>query len=224
VKLSHAADPARTAPYLAEAMVAFPGAVVRAHSAAPTMAAALDVLDARLRRRIDRYVALRRSQQRNGKATHEPGDGQWRHGDVRTQRPERRSIPVYERGLVRHKTFAVGAMTPDEAMDALDLLDHDFLLFVNLNTDADALVWLGPDGPELMDASGSPDAIGERTVTPMRRANEAVRHCSRTQALRELDLDLEPYVFFVDPSTDRASVAYVRFDGHYGIIEPASAS
>jgi hypothetical protein len=35
-----------------------------------------------------------------------------------------------------------------------------------------------------------------------------------------LDLLGQPFVFFVDPETGRASLLYHRYDGHYGLVGP----
>ena len=47
------------------------------------------------------------------------------------------TCPVEHRELVRRKTFAVGEMTPDEAVFDLELLDHDFYLFKSRETGED---------------------------------------------------------------------------------------
>jgi ribosome-associated translation inhibitor RaiA len=222
VKLEHAPNPARERPYEAEAVLSLGRATLRAHVAAETARAAIDLLGDRLRRRIARYTATRTSQRRTGPRTHEDGDSSWHHGDLPTQRPAYFARPVEERELVRHKTFGVGEMTPDEAADVLDLLGHDFLLFTNLTTGADAVLFFnGGAQLELIDATARNDAAGDDTVTPIRLSREAVRQCTREEALEELDLDLEPFVFFLDPDVGRGQVVYHRYDGHYGLITPA---
>ena len=42
--------------------------------------------------------------------------------------------------------------------------------------------------------------------------------------LQEVDLDIVPFVFFVDDQSGRGRVVYRRYDGHYGhygLITPA---
>ena len=41
------------------------------------------------------------------------------------------------------------------------------------------------------------------------------------EALERLDAGGEPFVFFCDTDTGRGAVAYLRYDGHYGLIRPA---
>lgn len=222
-KLAHEPDPSRERPHEAEAVLTLSGTTLRAHVAAESMTAAIHLLDDRLRQRLDRYTSLRSERRRNGPQPHQDGDGTWHHGDLPTERPEWFSRPADERELVRHKTFAVDQMTPDEAADLLELLGHDFLLFTNAGTTTDAVIWRNDDGDlELADASGRPDAIDENTVTPIQPSKNAVRRCTTAEAIEELDLDLEPFVFFLDPAVGRGQIAYHRYDGHYGLITPAA--
>ena len=41
------------------------------------------------------------------------------------------------------------------------------------------------------------------------------------EAIEHLDLVADPFVFFVHAETGRGNVVYLRYDGHYGLIEPA---
>lgn len=224
VKLTQQPDPARPRPAEAEAVIDLNGAPVRAHVAAEVMNAAIDLLEDRLRRRINQRAEVRDDlhRHRTGAGATDGGRSSWRHGEVPAERPEHFQRPVEERELIRRKTFAVGEMTPDEAVDLLDLLGHDFLLFANLHTGADAVVAYAPSGDyELTDTSGHDDVLGDDTVAPIRRSHRGVPRMTIPEAEEELDLDLEPFVFFVDPDTSRGNVAYRRYDGHYGLISPA---
>jgi len=227
VKLTHEPHPAQKLPFVAEAALTLSGTTLRAHVAADSMGAAIDLLEDRLRRRIDRYTSMRSDHHKHGITTQAEVERAGRD-ENRAHRPERRSRPVDERELVRHKTFAVGELSPDEAADMLHLLSHDFLLFANVASGADAVLWnadadadVDADGLELLDASGEDTAAGRDTVTAMKLNPAAVRRCTTAEAIEELDLDLEPFVFFVDPDGGRGQVAYHRYDGHYGLISPA---
>ena len=221
VRLIQESDPARQRPAIAEVLLDVNGQPVRAHVAADEMQVAIDLLADRLRRRLDRYANVRddrraRLRERRGTDQHE-----WRHGDRPSQRPEHFDRPVDDRQIVRRKSYAVGEMTPDEAADALELLGHDFFLFTNLRSGVDAVVYYTEeDGLELIDASGRPEAIGPDTVTPMRLAGLAAPRCTTEEATQELDLDILPFVFFVDAATGRGRVVYHRYDGNYGLITP----
>jgi len=54
--------------------------------------------------------------------------------------------PTEEREIVRRKVFVFGAMSVAEAADVLQDLDHDFLLFRDAGTNADAAVYWREDG------------------------------------------------------------------------------
>jgi len=221
IKLHHEPDPARERPYLAEATLTLASGTLRAQVATAAAATAVDLLGDRLSRRISRHNTRLMDRHHQVETPRPPDDHEWRHGDRPAQRPEHFDRPVDDREVVRRKTFAVGAMTPDEAADVLDLLGHDFLLFTNLNTGADAVLSYDGDTLDLIDASGRPDAVGDATIAPVRIGPNAVRHCSGDEAAQELDLDLEPFVFFLDPDVGRGQVLYRRYDGNYGEITPA---
>ena len=55
-----------------------------------------------------------------------------------------------------------------------------------------------------------------RSTWPPSRRSETV-----DEALERLDAGGEPFVFFCAADTGRGAVAYLRYDGHYGLIRPA---
>lgn len=222
VKLDLEANPAVERPARAEAVLDVNGDPVRAHVAAHDLPEAIDLLEDRLARRLDRH---RRRGVDRARRLHHQEDHEWRHGDPPTHRPAWFDRPRDERRLVRRKSFSVGEMTCDEAADALDLLGHDFLLFTNLATGADAVLFYADDASpggalELIDASGRQDAVGDATVAPVRLARHGVPAVPSDEAIEQLEMDVMPFVFHVDPSTGRGSVVYRRYDGHYGCITP----
>jgi ribosome-associated translation inhibitor RaiA len=222
VKLTQEPDPARERPSVAEAVLDLNGQPVRAHIASHEMHAAVDLLTDRLRRRLDRHAHIRDDRRARVRLHNEQDDHEWRHGDLPSQRPEYFDSPVDDRRLVRRKSYATGEMTPDEAADALDLLGHDFFLFTNLHTGADAVVSYTDDrGLELIDASGRDDAVGADTVAPISLARLAAPRTTIGEATEQLELGLVPFVFFVDDETGRGRVLYHRYDGDYGLITPA---
>lgn len=219
VKLTLEPNPARERPAKAEGVFDVDGVPVRAHVAAHDLAAAIDLLEDRLGRRLERqrHLAVDRARRHRVLDDHE-----WRHGDPPTHRPEYFDRSSDDRRLVRRKTFTVGEMTCDEAADTLDLLGHDFLLFTNLETGADAVIsYAGDQGLELIDVSEREDAVGGDTVAPVRLSRLRAPTCPVAEAVERLDLDVEPFVFFVEPESGRGNVVYRRYDGHYGLITPA---
>jgi ribosome-associated translation inhibitor RaiA len=217
VKLSRAPDPALDRPALAQATLDVNGRLVRAQVAARQFDEAVDLLEARLRDRLEHLHSHLRARRRRG-ATGEPGE--WRHGDLARRRPAWFPRPVEERAVVRHKQLALTPRTVAEAALDLDLLDYDFFLFVEAQTGQDALLWREPEGALGLAVAGGqrPDASG--CTVPLRPAPPPPR-LRLDEATGRLDLTGEPFVFFVDATTGRGGVAYRRYDGHVGLITPA---
>ena len=148
------------------------------------------------------------------------GPGEWRHGSVPSERPEHFVRPVEDREIVRHKSFTVGQQTIDEAVFDLETLDHDFFLFRDERTGADAVVWRLDGHYALIESDGSgpaPDTVAEVEVRPI-----PVPTISVEAAEELLDGEDVPFVFFINADTGRGNVVYWRYDGHYGLIEPAA--
>jgi ribosome-associated translation inhibitor RaiA len=218
LRLHHEPDPGRERPAIAEASLDINGRAVRAHVAAPTMREAIDLLEARLRRRIDRLAERDQALRLRHR---DAGSGEWHHGDAQARRPEFFDRPVEERDVVRRKAFTLEAETPDEAVLDLELLDHDFLLFHNAATDQDSLIHrIGDRGYSLIQSNGNINGL-EGCVAPIRPSAFVPARIRLDDATRLLDLGDEPFVFFIDSRTRRGNVVYRRYDGHYGLIVPA---
>jgi ribosome-associated translation inhibitor RaiA len=212
-------DPAREQGAMAKAELDLGGQVVRARATAATMHEAADLLDARLRTRVERAVHLQQSRHRRHRD--KSGEGSWRHGDMPHEQPHLFARPVDEREVVRRKSFAVGAQTPAEAAQDLQALDHDFFLFRNGATGEDNLLHRTEDGLALIEPTGaasSVDDVDGIEASPLRPARTTT-----DDALQLLDEAADPFVFFLDASTGRGSVVYRRLDGHYGLIEPSAS-
>jgi ribosome-associated translation inhibitor RaiA len=218
LRLHHEPDPARARPAIAEATLDVNGRPIRAHVAAPTMREAIDLLEARLRRRLERLAEQDQSLQLRHR---DAGPGEWHHGDVRTHRPEYFPRSAEEREVVRRKAFALEAESPDEAALDLELLDHDFLLFRNADTDEDNVIHrLGNGSYALIQPTQHPDTL-ERCIAPIGPSPLAPSRMDLDEARRLLDLGDEPFAFYIDKRTRRGNVVYRRYDGHYGLIGPA---
>lgn len=120
-----------------------------------------------------------------------------------TVRPVRTAIPPEEREVVAHKSFAIDRATLDEAAFDMEVLDYDFFLFTDADDGRDKVVHRDADG-----------VVHLATEPPKESVDEA---------LERLDAGGEPFVFFFDVDRRRGSVAYLRYDGHYGLIRPADA-
>lgn len=218
IRLTAEPNPARDRPAIAEATLDVNGSPVRAQVAGGDMDEAVDLLEERLRRRIARHEQRLHHEGRARHWTGQADRSEWRHGDLPTQRPEWYDRPPEERELVRQKTFALEAMTVDEAAFDLDMLDHDFYLFTEITTGADSLLSYDRDhGLELRQPEGTRGDPLDGTAASVRQELPAPT-LSTAEALERLDAGGEKFVFFVDSDSRRGTVAYHRYDGHYGLI------
>jgi ribosome-associated translation inhibitor RaiA len=219
VMLTAHADAARERPASAKAALDVNGRLVRAHVAAGTMLEAVDLLAGRLRDRLERYA---HHEEAKHLRLRNRDEHEWHHGDREASRPPYFPRPPDEREVVRTKTFAVDEMTPDEAVVDLELLDHDFYLFKNLETGEDNVVARSSaSGYELFEPS-STCSLAE-TAAAIEHSTTRPPTMTTGDAVEELELAGVRYVFFVDPDDGRGRVLYHRYDGHYGLIVPATS-
>ncbi|GAB3450698.1 hypothetical protein GCM10027517_38660 [Phycicoccus ginsengisoli] len=147
VRLSRHGDPAVPRPVVAQANLDIDGRLVRAQVEATSAHEAVDLLDARLRRLVQR--AARHWEARRG---HEPSSAlhEWQHETQPTHRHSWYPRPEFEREVVRHKAYDIVRRTVDEAVQDLELLDYDFHLFEDARTGIDCVVYrAGPTGLRL---------------------------------------------------------------------------
>jgi ribosomal subunit interface protein len=200
----------------AEGDVLLDGKMIRANVADYSMETAIDQLASRLERQLRTFVDRRVTERDRGSS----GPGAWRHGDAPTSRPTWHPRPPEERELVRQKSIAVGAMGAVEAAAEMEMLDHDFYLYREVDPEVDAVVYhrddgrLGVIGPVGVGWSG-PDADG--IVREESRGPEPRKIDDVIAEMNELN---HRFLYFVDEASKRARVIYLRYDGHYGLIEP----
>jgi hypothetical protein len=180
------------------------------------MEAAVDDVAERLQRQLRRYV------DRLVTFEHQPATpptGEWSHHAWSPPRPPVFVRPVEERQLIRRKSFAFDPMSVEQAVDALKDLDHDFFLFHDAAADADAIVYwrddqsLGVIEPPSAKPAGCGGVIYERS-----RFSAPI---DLGTAIAEMDALGHRFLFFENAATGRGNVIYRRYDGHYGLIEPA---
>jgi putative sigma-54 modulation protein len=110
-------NPSIAASHVAEATIWTKGPVIRAREASEDMRASIDQLIEKLERQATRYREKRRrsSARANGRSRTKP--------EVRAG------------SIVKTKQFPVGPLSPEEAVDQLELIGHDFFLFRNAESD-----------------------------------------------------------------------------------------
>lgn len=217
VRLELSRDPSLERPATAKAVVDVDGHPVRTKLQAREVTEAVDLLEVRLRGRLEQLAEHRQALRRRGPTSPE---GQWRRGDAPTARPPYLPVPAEEREIVRRKTFAPATSTIDEAIFDMESLDHDFFLFTDATSGHDAVVTRREDGTyglQLRDG-GEPS---EPTAVALEVQPDPAPRAGVDEAREQLDLSGAPWLFFVDPAHDRGQVLYRRYDGHYGLITPA---
>ncbi|MGN6301778.1 MAG: ribosome hibernation promotion factor [Angustibacter sp.] len=195
VVLEISADPARVRPSMAEATLDVDGTPVRAHVAADRLHEAVDLLEARLRRQL---VQLQDRTRTRHRWTRVVDEHEWRHGAEPAHRGSFFPRPVEEREVVRHKAFALGRQTLDEAAFDMELLGHEFYLYV--------------------DAASGDETVVRRAAPGRYVRSEPPAVLSEAQAKERLDVGGEPFVLFREAAGRPAQVLYRRYDGHYGLI------
>jgi ribosome-associated translation inhibitor RaiA len=219
IKLTRLPDPALARPALAQVNVDVDGRFVRAQAARPTMHEAIDEVHDRVRDRLQRathnWEAIRGAAPLN-----EPHE--WRHDSVPSERPQFYPRPADERQVVRHKALALPATTVDEAAVDMELLDYDFLLFREVGSGVDSVLYRSSDGGgyRLSQLEPRPDRV-VRGATEFTMSAHEPPCLSVEGATERLNVSGWPFVFFRDAATGRGSVLYHRYDGHYGVIQPA---
>jgi len=222
VKLSVATDPAVQRPALAQANIDLNGRPIRAQATGRTMREAIertcDRLGVQLERSARNWAAIR------GRIpVDEPGE--WRHLSRQSRRTERlpsSSRPPEDRRVIRHKSYGLSRMTPDEAVADLELLDYDFHLFTERATGEDSVVYRADDGYRLAQVHPRPGRLGP-LPTSIALSEVPAPRFDLTAAQARLETLGGRCLIYVKNETGRGNLIYHRFDGHYGLITPASS-
>ena len=128
--------------FVAEVTAELKGALLRGEERAASLEAAIDKVTDVLDRQIRRYKTRRK---RRGKGLSEFEDRI--AGMLIEDEPDEESSEVLSDGrVVREKSHPVTRMTIEEAVAQMDLLGHDFYLFLNAETGASNVVYRRHDG------------------------------------------------------------------------------
>lgn len=214
-KVDQERDPDEQA--IVQATVDVSGEIIRAEAAASTIRQAMGIVEARLERRLNQLAGRR--QDANKRPPFTP-PGEWRSGDMPSQRPSYYDRPPEERRVIRRKTYAPDEeVSVGEALFDLDVMDYRFFLFTDEADAKPSVVYEDEDGVALRKIDGSTPPEDEVKVDI--RVNETpAPRMGVDPAIERLNISNEPFIFFQDDETDTASVLYRRYDGHYGLVSP----
>lgn len=203
---------------VAQASVDMNGRRVRAQAAAETMRAAIELMCQKLKAQLERAAEQH-------SAVGLAGDGgAGRDLEWRRLLPQPRRSAEAAAGVVRHKSYALSRLTPDEAIADLEMLDFGFHLFTERVTGADSVVYVTEGGYRIAQADPRPDLLELEALAPMVRMSEVrAERLELAEAQARLEASGRPFMFFVNNRTGRGNLIYRRYDGHYGLITPAEA-
>ncbi|MCH7734309.1 MAG: ribosome-associated translation inhibitor RaiA [Chloroflexi bacterium] len=128
--------------FVAEVTADLKGAILRGEERGASLEAAIDKVTDVLDRQIRRYKTRRK---RRGKGLSEFEDrlaGMFNEVESEEESPE----VLSDGRVVREKRHPVTRMTVEEAVAQMDLLGHDFYLFLNAETGASNVVYRRHDG------------------------------------------------------------------------------
>jgi len=118
--------------HVAEATIFTKGPVLRAREASSDMKASIDVLVDKLERQVKRY----RQKRRHEHEWHDRSNGAAPAG-----------VPAEEGAMiVKTKQFVLNGMSPEEAVEQLELIGHDFFVFRNSESGEINVVYRRRDG------------------------------------------------------------------------------
>lgn len=114
------------------------GMILRAEERNSDMFAAIDAVMDKTYRQIDRYRGKKRDRRRKGNKEFDES--------IFLEEPlpiedDQEALEEEIGSIVRRKRFVVQPMTPEEAIDQMELLGHDFFLYLDMENDAVNLVY-----------------------------------------------------------------------------------
>ena len=142
VKLSVAKNPSITNSNVTEVTIFLDGKIIRSEESSEDMYASIDLVADKLDRQIQKYKAKHyRSYQHKSRPI--PSTEM---KNILLDESNNGKETLQEGKIIKSKKFQIHLMTPEEAADQLDLIQHDFYVFVNSKTKGINTIYRRKDG------------------------------------------------------------------------------
>ncbi len=142
VKLSVAKNPRIKNNNIMEVTIFLDGQIIRSEEATEDMYASIDMVVDKLDRQIQKYKTKHfRSYQHKSRPLPNP-----EMEGVLIDEESNKTNNSTEGKIIKSKRFQIHKMTPEEASEQLDLIQHDFYVFVNSKTKAINTIYRRKDG------------------------------------------------------------------------------
>ena len=143
VKLSTAKNPRISNSNITEVTIFLDGKIVRSEHASEDMYASIDLVLDKLERQLHKYKdKVYRSQQH----TERPLPNPEMSGVLIENSNNKHDKHAYEGKIIKSKKFRLHPLTPEEATVQLDLISHDFYVFINSKTEQVNTIYRRKDG------------------------------------------------------------------------------